>query len=488
MSDAHLLTSAVKDFIFDLHDSVRRSQRPDELRSLYTQTFPELSSKYYASEPWPTSEAVSSECEGDSLFLSLYNELTMRHLFTNLRPTLTDKLSCWTVYKALFDAVLASDDNDRDTAAILPEWGFEIMHEFVYQYQGFCQFRTRSSALSAEDIEILDQNKDAWAVGTVMYYLHALVKKGKAAASTASANPNRLSVILGYFATLSLSRLECLLGDFHASLAALDGIDLFGKDELFYPLFPARLSLFYHAGVSYFVLRRYKDATRVMSKMVADIDRGFKANQLKKLPGFEQFMKLNDKMVALLAIISHIQPSIKMDESLQRTIADKHGDKLAKIEAGEDDYEDLFTTGCPKFVSPVVPTYDGSSSVTNLTAAAYTYQIQQTVSELGNLTGIPKLRSYLKLYTSIDIEKLANFNDCSGSELTARLLAFKQKAIQLERSGEMRSTSDVHFYVQNDMIVVDNKKYEYYFDGKFNKEIYNLKDIEVEVGNIPSVI
>jgi hypothetical protein len=37
---------------------------------------------------------------------------------------------------------------------------------------------------------------------------------------------------------------------------------------MFFPLFPARLSLFYHAGVSYFVLRRYRDAARVMSRCV----------------------------------------------------------------------------------------------------------------------------------------------------------------------------------------------------------------------------
>jgi len=81
MSDSYLLTSAVKDFVFDLHDAFRRSQRPEELRSLYTYSFAELSVKYYSSEPWPSMAAVASECEGDELFLAMYEELTMRHLF-----------------------------------------------------------------------------------------------------------------------------------------------------------------------------------------------------------------------------------------------------------------------------------------------------------------------------------------------------------------------------------------------------------------------
>ena len=378
----------------------------------------------------------------------------------------------------MFDKIIAgSHDSSGSGACILPEWGFEIMHEFVYQFQGFCQLRSKTNS-SPEDVELLNSNKDCWAVETVMYYLHALINM------KSSANVGKVATTLGLFASLSLSRLECLLGDFDASLQALDGIDLFSRDEMFYSLFPARLSLFYHAGVSYFVLRRYRDATKVMSKMVNDITRGFKTNQLKKLPGSEQFLKLNDKMVALLAIINHVQPSIKMDDSLLRTIAEKHGEKLAKIEAGEDGYEDLFTAACPKFVSPVV----GDGSGCNLTAAAYRHQVQQCVSELGGMSGIPTLRSYLKLYTSIDVKKLATFNDCSEGELQAKLLAFKQKAMQEERGGEVKSTNDVHFYMQGDTVVVDNKRQEHLFDRQFTREIMNCEEICNDVGNIPSAI
>jgi translation initiation factor 3 subunit L len=171
MSDSHLLTESVKDFIFDLHDSVRRSQRPAELKVLYGQTFPELSQKYYSSEPWPPASAVAAECENDELFLALYDELTFRHMFASLRPTLQDKIDCWGVYESLFDKLLAvSHGTGGKGLCMLPEWAFEIMHEFVYQFQGFCQLRASAVARGTEpdDLKLLEENRGCWAVEKVM--------------------------------------------------------------------------------------------------------------------------------------------------------------------------------------------------------------------------------------------------------------------------------------------------------------------------------
>merc|ERR1711991_605627 len=44
---------------------------------------------------------------------------------------------------------------------------------------------------------------------------------------------------------------------------------------------------------------------------------------------------------------------------------------------------------------------------------------------------IPNIRSYLKLYSSIDTEKLANFLKVSPSELRALLLSYKHKRWEL---------------------------------------------------------
>lgn len=141
-------------------------------------------------------------------------------------------------------------------------------------------------------IDTLSQNRDAWAVETVLFYLHRLVAVG-----TKSNNVSATWRFLAYFSSVTLSRLECLLGDYRASVAALDviydtnaelvavGEDMKSPEELVNGVFPARLSLTYHAGVSYLMLRRYKDSASVLGGICLFMQRGFKVSQLivKKL-------------------------------------------------------------------------------------------------------------------------------------------------------------------------------------------------------------
>jgi hypothetical protein len=44
---------AVKDFIFDLHDAMRRSRRDEDEAALYEQKFKELTDKYFGQRQWP---------------------------------------------------------------------------------------------------------------------------------------------------------------------------------------------------------------------------------------------------------------------------------------------------------------------------------------------------------------------------------------------------------------------------------------------------
>lgn len=174
------------------------------------------------------------------------------------------------------------------------------MHEFLYQFQGFCQFRTTTYTAAAkvaddpdksppshiaEALDALNQNRDAWAVETVLFYLHRLVDVG-----TKSKNASATYRFLAYFSSVTLSRLECLLGDYRASIAALDviydpeaelvavGEDMKSPEELINYVFPARLSLTYHAGVSNLMLRRYKDSASILGGICLFMQRGFKVS------------------------------------------------------------------------------------------------------------------------------------------------------------------------------------------------------------------
>lgn len=262
--------------------------------------------QYFPNTAWPVPASISDECGGDPLFLALYNELTLRHLQSVKRPNVRDRIEGWHAYRQLFDLILAEAPKDgegskRETLYLIPEWCFDILHEFLYQFQGFCQFRTTTyanaakkvsddpdSSLSghvADALDVLSQNRDAWAVETVLFYLHRLVAVG-------TKNPSASATYryLAYFASVTLSRLECLLGDYRASVSALDviydpeasqvavGEDMKTPEELVNGVFPARLSLTYHAGVSYLMLRRYKDSAAILGQICLFMQRGFKVS------------------------------------------------------------------------------------------------------------------------------------------------------------------------------------------------------------------
>ena len=258
--------------------------------------------QYFPNVAWPEPSAIANECDNDALFLALYNELTLRHLQSVKRPSPRDRIEGWHAYSELFDLILQeapSPDSagGRETLYLLPEWCFDIMHEFLYQFQGFCQFRTQtytSAAKASNDggkappnhvqdaLDALAQNADAWAIGSVMRYLNRLVEVGT------QGNASATYRFLAYFSSVTLSRLECLCGDYSASVKALDviydpdaepvavGEDMRSPEELVNGVFPARLSLAYHVGISYLMLRRYKDSARVLGGICLFMQRGFK--------------------------------------------------------------------------------------------------------------------------------------------------------------------------------------------------------------------
>jgi len=488
-----LLPNQVKDFVFDMHDSCRRSMIAEDQKSLYTQQYRELTQKYFATSEWPPADAVKDECESDRLFLAFYEELVMRHKFgtQNIRVTLKDKIASWRTYSNLFEMVWESTNIDM---LILPEWIFEIMHEFVYQFQGFCQYRTKEKSRTEEEKEMLTtpSGKEPWSVIDVMYTLHRLIDVSNIKNPNVKA-PSKVHETFGHFAAVSLSRLECLLGDYHASLQALDNFDLFDKKEMFHTVFSARLNVYYHTGISYFALRRYNDCVSVFQTMCSDINRGMKTGVLRQLSGFDQFDKLHQKMIALIAIVSHICPSVRINDSLKKFINDKYGEKLAKIQAGEDGYEELFTFACPKFISPVIPDYENQTS--NLCQDAYRHLVSTFVNDIQQQVQLPKMRSYLKLYSSIGIDKLAAFNDVDSDEFLARLVCFKHKSFQTLKKeggspleGEKTNVADVFYFIKGDTVVVDEQEKKHPHDKFFVNNILNCRDIALDVDRIPGSV
>ena len=255
---------AVQDFVFDLHDSTRRALNAVEVTALYDHKFRELTEKYFASSSWPEASVVAADCNGDEGFLLLYREMTLRArsmVSGSFKFQASDFVDSWSNYQQLFEFVRGVDAQDL---VLTPQWVYDIIQEYVYQFQGFCQLRTQSR--NERDAALLLDNRNTWTAPAVHRALVDLV-------SMQSPSAPQVKLQFAYFAAVELARLECLLGDYSASIQSIGGIRLLDRGELVHMVPSAHISVFYHAGVSLLMLRRYPETIALLSEALLHISR-----------------------------------------------------------------------------------------------------------------------------------------------------------------------------------------------------------------------
>jgi translation initiation factor 3 subunit L len=201
-------------------------------------------------------------------------------------------------------------------------------------------------------------------------------------------------------------------------------------------------------------------------------------------------------MIALLAILSHVCPKSVVDDAIATVIREKHSNNLSKIELGEEGYEDLFVFACPKFVNPAVPDYAGALSpgcpAVPYGHDAYKLQVQQFMGEMATHVTLRKMRSYMSLYTSIEVEKLASFNDKKVQEFGPWLTCSNaESALPGVIRGGVGSDMDriglalgIHYHVSGNVVHVDEAEKTRRFETFFMKQIENNDDILRQLGNI----
>ena len=116
--------------------------------------------------------------------------------------------------------------------------------------------------------------------------------------------------------------------------------------------------------------------------------------------------------------------------------------KMQRGELGE--FESSFTFSCPKFLSPVAPAYDAVTFDSDahhkeplkLQLKVFMEEVQQQLMLptiryalliLGIICITTMSRSYLKLYTTMPLDKMAGFMEMSDEDFRNHLLAFKHK-------------------------------------------------------------
>ncbi|KDR15818.1 eukaryotic translation initiation factor 3 subunit L [Zootermopsis nevadensis] len=478
-----------------------------EIQNLYESSFPKLTEQYFEKKPWPDETDIAYLVDEDSVFLILYKELYFRHIYARVSgcPTIEQRFNSFYNYCDLFNYIL---DADQPVPLELPDqWLWELVDEFVYQFQSFAQYRARIQKKTPEELEKLHTQSKVWNVLCVLNVLHSLVDKSKIKRQlevyASGGDPDSVAgdfgrhslyKMLGYFSLVGLLRLHSLLGDYYQAIKVLENIELNKKSQ--YSHVPAcQISTSYYVGFAYMMMRRYSDAIRTFSSILLYIQRTKQLFQSRTYQN-DQINKQTEQMYHLLAICLVLHPQC-IDESIHQVLREKnYHEKMYKMQYGElSEFETCFIFACPKFLSPAPPPLDATGDY-DYVKEATKRQTQVFMDEVRQQKMLPTIRSYLKLYTTLPLSKLATFMGPGPSQNDSRdlkeeiealiihLLCFKHKMKNVVWTrgtsgleGKFQSGSELDFYIDHEMIHIADTKVAHRYGDFFIRKILKFEDL-----------
>ncbi|KAF5938889.1 hypothetical protein HYC85_023148 [Camellia sinensis] len=438
--DPNFVPDSVKSFVVHLYRHIRE-KNVYEIHQMYETSFQTLSERMFKDTPWPSVDAVSQYVDNDHVFCLLYREMWFRHLYARLSPTLRQRIDSWDNYCSLFQVVLHGVVNMQ-----LPnQWLWDMVDEFVYQFQSFCQYRAKMKNKTEQEIALLRQFDQAWNVYGVLNFLQALVEK---------------SMIIQI-----LEQEKEGLEQFTAT----DGYD-------------------YNGGSNVLKALGYVEAIREFNKILLYI---YKTKQYhQKSPQYEQILKKNEQMYALLAICLSLCPQVKLvDETVNSQLWEKYGEKMLRMQRYDDEafalYDELFSYACPKFITPSAPSYEepliNYNQCPHRGQDAYRLQLKLFLYEVKQQQLLSGVRTFLKVYSTISLGKLATYMEVDEPTLRTILMTYKHKTHAVDSDGKIISNADIDFYIDDDMIhVVESKSAKRYGDY-FLRQIVKLEAVMTDM-------
>ncbi|WVZ20844.1 hypothetical protein V8G54_008166 [Vigna mungo] len=493
--DPNFVPDSVKSFVVHLYRHIRE-KNVYEIHQMYESSFQTLSERLFKDTPWPSVDAVAHYVDNDHVFCLLYREMWFRHLYARLTPTLRQRIDSWDNYCSLFQVVLHGVVNMQ-----LPnQWLWDMVDEFVYQFQSFCQYRAKMKNKTEQEIALLRQFDQAWNVYGVLNFLQALVEKStiiqileqeKEGLEQFTATDgydynggSNVLKVLGYFSMVGLLRVHCLLGDYHTGIKCLLPIDI-SQQGVYTSVIGSHITTIYHYGFANLMLRseclwsllvkdsewtlpskdsnpfqalypdlinylfyRYVEAIREFNKILLYI---FKTKQYhQKSPQYEQILKKNEQMYALLAICLSLCPQTRLvDETVNSQLREKYGEKMARMQRYDDEafaiYDELFSYACPKFITPSAPSFE--EPLVNYNQDAYRLQLKLFLYEAKQQQLLSGVRTFLKVYSTISFAKLASYMEVDEPTLRTILITYKHKTHAVDSDGKITSNADVDFYI-----------------------------------------
>jgi len=465
-----------------------------EIQNAYENGFNELTERFFKNSAWPSAAAIAPIVDNDNLFIILYKELYYRHIYARVQsgPTLIQRFESYYNYCDIFNYIL---DADGPVHLQLPnQWLWDIIDEFIYQFQSFSQFRTKRNKISDDQLQELQEHPGIWNIHSVVNVLHSIVDKSninrQLEVYTSGGDPesvagefgsNSLYKMLGYFSLVGLLRLHSLLGDYYQALKVLENID-FNKKNMYSRVPACQITTYYYVGFSYMMMRRYQDAIRTLTNILLYLQRTKQMFQTKTYL-YDQIEKQTEQMYTLLAICLSLHPMC-IDESVDSYLRENFQQKMQRMQKGVwEEFETCFSFACPKFVSPVFPDYSQPPNM-NLHMEPFLLQKKVFQEEVLQQATISTIRSYLKLYTTLPISKLATFMDLDEATVRMYLMCFKHKMKNVVwtdgtsgLSGKFQSSSELDFYIDKDMIHIADTKVARRYGDFFIRQIHKFDEL-----------
>lgn len=169
------MPEAVKKFLIYFRNVIRE-RVVFEIQNLYENTFPKLSEQYFEKQAWPHPEEVEAIINDDAIFMILYKELYYRHIHARISggPTLEQRVNSFMNYCEFFNLILSAS---TPVSLELPDiWLWELVDEFVYQFQNFAQYRARLSDKTQDELEgLYNSNSKVKSIFILIFVLNNLL-------------------------------------------------------------------------------------------------------------------------------------------------------------------------------------------------------------------------------------------------------------------------------------------------------------------------
>eukprot|EP00919_Chromeraceae_sp_WS-2016_P055610 GHVR01132127.1.p1 GENE.GHVR01132127.1~~GHVR01132127.1.p1 ORF type:complete len:506 (-),score=137.97 GHVR01132127.1:865-2382(-) len=397
--------SDVIEFLKNFYFFSIQTKQKAKLEGLFEKQFPDLSSKYYKNSRWPSPDIVrelfqehvsninkSSQEEMnkeetarkdgkevhhpptderpeepvvEELAVVLYKELYYRHAYGRVgSPGITwnDRLESWNNYNILLQYMIEYELPKDQGHIIFPvSWLWDMLYEFVYQFQSFHQWRCKvvrllfqeqndtTTTTKANDeghipfrcrpkkgvtlVELYSPEVEGvWSVEGVEGLLNEIEKASDVANKFILWKDNNINsirstpsqdtykkggvedvddksellghyedqrVALGFFAVVCKMRLYTILGKYEKAIESIDAIDIHSFQWYTQSCRNScHVNLSYTLGLCYFALKRYQDSISTLQTYLIVFQK------VNKRFGFNiQFTEGTSKMVPVLRIL-----------------------------------------------------------------------------------------------------------------------------------------------------------------------------------------